>query len=71
MRRGISVSLYEVRGIVDFWVKSVDFEGNVIIGEYEGTVRWGLILNYIRGMKDAGRDWSSGPDIRRILRRRS
>ena len=25
MRRGISVTLDEVRGIVDFWVKSVDF----------------------------------------------
>ena len=68
MRRGISVSLYEVRGIVDFWVKSVDFEGNVIIGECEGSVRRESILNRIRGVKDAGGYGRSGRYIYRIMR---
>ena len=52
-------------------MKSVDFEGNVNIGECEGTVRRGLILNLAGGMKDAGGDWRSGRCIYRILRRRS
>ena len=60
-----------VRSIVSFFVKSVDFEGNAIIGRCEGTVRWGLILNHIRGVKDVGGDGRSGRYIYRIMRWRS
>ena len=60
-----------MRKIVDFLVESGVFEGSALIGECEETVRWGLILNLSGGMNDAGGDWSSGRDIRRILRRRS
>ena len=60
-----------MRKIVDFWVKSGVFEGSALIGECEGTVRRESVLNHIRGVKDAGGNWSSGRDIRRILRRRS
>ena len=59
-RRCVSIRLDEVRRKVYFWVKSVDFEGNVIIGECEGTVRRGLLLNLSGGMNDAGGDWRSG-----------
>ena len=68
MRRGISVTLDEVRKIVSFLVKSVDFERNVNIGEGEGTVRRGLILNRLRGVKDAGGYWRSGRCIYRNMR---
>ena len=57
---GICMHFNETRRRVSFLVKSVDFEGNVNIGECEGTVRRGLILNLSGGMKDAGGDWRSG-----------
>ena len=68
---GICMHLNEVRSIVSFLVKSVDFEGNVIIGDCEETVRRGLILNLSRGMNDAGGYGKSGRCIYRILRWRS
>ena len=42
-----------MRKVVNFLAKSGVFEGNVIIGECEGTVRRGLILNLSGGVKDA------------------
>ena len=65
---GICMYFNEMRRRVSFLVKSVDFEGNDIIGKYEGTVRRGLILNLSGGMKDAGGDWRSGRCIYRIMR---
>ena len=53
---------------MSFFVKSGVFEGNAIIGEYEETMRRGLILNLSRGMNDAGGYWRSGRYIYRILR---
>ena len=56
---------------MSFLVKRMDFEGNVIIGECERTVRRGLVLNLSGGVKDARGYWRSGRCIYRILRRRS
>ena len=65
---GICMHFNEMRKVVNFLAKSVDFEGNVNIGECEGTVRRGLILNLSGGMNDAGGDWRSGRYIYRIMR---